>query len=83
MKSINYIWILAGWFNRRLCVCPFALVPNVPSMTEIVITFLVKVEEHLFEESSGELTWDKKQIEQPIYVRSRLPKKNIIGIGLV
>lgn len=52
-------------------------------MTEIVITFLVKVEEHPFEESSGELTWDKKQIEQPIYVRSRLPKKNIIGIGLV
>jgi hypothetical protein len=52
-------------------------------MTEIVITFLVKVEEHPFEESSGELTWDKKQIEKPNYVRSRLPKKNINGIGLV
>lgn len=46
-------------------------------MAEMVVTFLVKVEEYPFEESSGEFTWDKQQIEQPSDIRSRLPKKTV------
>eukprot|EP00435_Cladocopium_sp_Y103_P033975 s534_g8.t1 len=34
-------------------------------MTEIVITFLIKVEKHPFEETCGELTWDKSQAVAP------------------